>query len=199
MSQPDCMWPDCDRSAEYRGLCPRDYARAKRAGRLEEFQRSSSCVQCGQPFGQVARSRQAYCSAACRSRAHLERHGTWTAICEACQKPISRGKRQDSRFCSETCQKTTITHLRRAARLSIEAEAISAAGVIARCGTTCHLCQEPIDLTVVRPDLMSFSIDHLVPLSAGGTHTYSNVAPAHLLCNMRKGNRLLAATGGDAK
>lgn len=71
--------------------------------------------------------------------------------------------------------------------------------MVDRYGTTCWICEQTIDLMLTRPDPLSFSIDHVVPLAAAGTHTYDNVAPAHLICNMRKGVRLLpAASGGDA-
>lgn len=33
------------------------------------------------------------------------------------------------------------------------------------------------------------TIDHIVPISAGGTHTYANVQLAHHGCNSRKGNK----------
>ncbi len=33
------------------------------------------------------------------------------------------------------------------------------------------------------------SIDHIIPLSKGGTHTWPNVQLVHLVCNLRKGNR----------
>ena len=33
------------------------------------------------------------------------------------------------------------------------------------------------------------SIDHVVPLSKGGTHTWDNVHLAHKRCNMVKGNK----------
>lgn len=173
--------------------------RARRAGRLHEFGREDGeCPICGEAFSLPPRSRRLYCGAACRSRAHLERHGHWRATCEACAGDIGTRKRQDSRYCSEQCQKMSITHLRRAAKLCVEAEAISVAGVVARYGTDCSVCGEAIDMALARPDLMSFSIDHVVPLARGGTHTYENVAPTHLLCNMRKGVRALAPLGGDA-
>ncbi len=35
------------------------------------------------------------------------------------------------------------------------------------------------------------SIDHIVPLSKGGKHSYANTQPAHLKCNIKKGARLL--------
>jgi 5-methylcytosine-specific restriction endonuclease McrA len=86
-----------------------------------------------------------------------------------------------------------ITHLRRAAFLSLEAEAISVAGVVDRYGTDCSICGDAIDMSLTRPDLLSFSIDHIVSLARGGAHVYANVAPAHLLCNMQKGDRALAS------
>lgn len=57
-------------------------------------------------------------------------------------------------------------------------------------GCVCHLCGEPIDMSLRFPHSMSATIDHVVPLSKGGTHTYDNIRPAHLSCNSRKGNDL---------
>ncbi len=34
------------------------------------------------------------------------------------------------------------------------------------------------------------SIDHAYPLSKGGTHTWGNVQLVHLICNLRKGDRV---------
>jgi 5-methylcytosine-specific restriction endonuclease McrA len=36
---------------------------------------------------------------------------------------------------------------------------------------------------------MGPSLDHIVPVSLGGTHTWANVQLAHLRCNVSKGNR----------
>ncbi len=33
------------------------------------------------------------------------------------------------------------------------------------------------------------SMDHIIPLSKGGTHTWPNIQLVHLVCNLRKGNR----------
>lgn len=65
--------------------------------------------------------------------------------------------------------------------------------MVERYGTDCSICGDSIDMTLVRPNLMSFSIDHVVSLARGGPHVYTNVAPAHLLCNMQKGDRALAS------
>lgn len=55
-----------------------------------------------------------------------------------------------------------------------------------RDGWICHLCSEAIDPNCRFPDSLSASVDHIVPLSMGGTHTYDNVAASHLGCNARK-------------
>lgn len=56
---------------------------------------------------------------------------------------------------------------------------------------TCIICDESIDKNVLYPDKMSATLEHIIPLSRGGTHTWDNVAPAHLLCNGKKGNETM--------
>lgn len=51
----------------------------------------------------------------------------------------------------------------------------------------CYLCNEAIDLTVTWPHPKSKSMDHIIPLAKGGSHTRDNLAPAHAQCNMLKG------------
>ena len=38
-------------------------------------------------------------------------------------------------------------------------------------------------------DPLSLSVDHVIPLSKGWEHSYSNTQPAHLVCNLKKGAR----------
>jgi 5-methylcytosine-specific restriction endonuclease McrA len=63
-----------------------------------------------------------------------------------------------------------------------------------RDGWLCGLCEAPVDVDARWPDPRSASIDHVVPVSVGGEHTYGNVQLAHLACNMSKGARLLVAS-----
>lgn len=51
---------------------------------------------------------------------------------------------------------------------------------------TCPLCDTPIDTTIKHPDLLSRSLDHIVPISRGGGHVQENVQWTHLGCNLRK-------------
>jgi 5-methylcytosine-specific restriction endonuclease McrA len=66
------------------------------------------------------------------------------------------------------------------------AEKILISVLIERDGTTCSLCPAEIDFTLKHPHPGSKSLDHIIPISAGGSHTYDNVALAHLVCNISK-------------
>lgn len=58
----------------------------------------------------------------------------------------------------------------------------------------CHLCENRINKRLRLPNWWAATIDHVVPLSEGGTHTWDNVRAAHALCNWAKsGNVPLAA------
>lgn len=56
----------------------------------------------------------------------------------------------------------------------------------------CYVCREPIDRYVRKPNWFAATVEHLVPLCKGGTHTWDNVVPAHALCNFQKGDALPA-------
>ena len=58
-------------------------------------------------------------------------------------------------------------------------------------GWTCYLCKAPIDPHKRTPDWKAATIEHIVPLAQGGTHTWDNVAPAHYRCNQQKGDLLI--------
>ena len=57
-------------------------------------------------------------------------------------------------------------------------------------GWICHLCGGEIDPHAGKNDWMRVTLDHIIPISKGGTHTRDNVAPAHAKCNFNKGNSL---------
>lgn len=54
----------------------------------------------------------------------------------------------------------------------------------------CGICGKTIDLTLKHPNKDSFSIDHIVPISKGGSNTLDNVQAAHLICNVRKQDKI---------
>ncbi|MDR1790470.1 MAG: HNH endonuclease [Propionibacteriaceae bacterium] len=53
----------------------------------------------------------------------------------------------------------------------------------------CHICKRPIDTTLPPGDPMSFTADHVIPRSLGGS-LYGQLLPAHRSCNSRRSNRV---------
>jgi 5-methylcytosine-specific restriction endonuclease McrA len=53
----------------------------------------------------------------------------------------------------------------------------------------CQICGKPIDATAIENGHIKRlypTIDHIIPLSKGGTHTWDNVQLAHMMCNSGK-------------
>ena len=55
-----------------------------------------------------------------------------------------------------------------------------------RDGYRCGICSEVLDPALRVPDVMALTIDHIVPVSQGGTDDLSNLRFAHNGCNARK-------------
>ena len=53
----------------------------------------------------------------------------------------------------------------------------------------CQICLKKVNKKLKWPNRLSASLDHIIPLSKGGTHTRINVQLAHLKCNMKTGDR----------
>lgn len=75
----------------------------------------------------------------------------------------------------------------RAEQYGVAYEWVERRRVYERDGWQCQLCQKPIDRTLKAPHRLSASLDHIIPISKGGPHTYANVQAAHLACNTVKG------------
>lgn len=74
---------------------------------------------------------------------------------------------------------------RRAQKIGTTVEEFTREQIIERDKSTCHICGKVCALNEIH-------IDHIVPLSRGGTHTVDNVAVACAPCNLRKGATLPA-------
>lgn len=58
--------------------------------------------------------------------------------------------------------------------------------VCERDGWVCWVCHEPIDPARTRLDRLSGTVDHVIPISAGGSDDDHNLRAAHLSCNVRR-------------
>lgn len=122
---------------------------------------SGQCKVCGQWY--IGRDvRHTGCSAACTAEHRRRTAERWNKI---------RGR----------------DHLKRARHYGVEYELVNRLRVFARDGWRCGICRRKVDRRLKAPHPMSASLDHIIPMSRGGGHTYVNTQCAHLTCNVHKG------------
>jgi 5-methylcytosine-specific restriction endonuclease McrA len=102
--------------------------------------------------------------------------------------------------CSDACKETHRLDLKRAGRDRRRARRRDAfvanvhrRQILERDGFTCQLCGDPLDMGQQVPHPDAPTIDHVVPLAAGGTHEPSNAQAAHFWCNADKSDALPVA------
>ncbi|QGP89768.1 hypothetical protein GKZ92_20315 [Gordonia sp. 135] len=66
---------------------------------------------------------------------------------------------------------------------------MSADALRRRDGGNCHLCGLLVPATAQKPHPLAPEVDHVLPISRGGTHDPENLALAHKTCNIAKGGR----------
>lgn len=80
---------------------------------------------------------------------------------------------------------------RRALKYKTQIEPINEKEIYLRDGWKCQICHQRVDKKLKYPDPKSASLDHIIPLSQGGSHTYRNLQLAHLGCNSSKNVNVL--------
>lgn len=138
------------------------------------------------------------------------------SACRQCQTFFLRSKMMQP-FCSDEClamdnerkalerksAKLKAAALRRANRprrrarhYGVEYEPIDPIKVLMRDGWRCHLCgvTTPANLRGTHEDNAP-EVDHIIPMSKGGGHTWGNVACSCRRCNIRKSNNPLGQIG----
>jgi 5-methylcytosine-specific restriction endonuclease McrA len=91
---------------------------------------------------------------------------------------------------------SAIKNRRRASKLNNGVEKYTELQVLETYGTDCHICHWPVDMSAPRRSgdpgwETGLQIDHVIPISKGGSDTLSNVRPSHAYCNNSKGARLM--------
>lgn len=116
--------------------------------------------------------------------------------CVEC-KEIFETKKKNQKFCKIMCQKKY--HYRKKdvkRRMNILKNGtvdwdISINEIIKRDGCKCYLCNEDVKLDVHYNNDKAPTIEHVVPIALGGTHTWNNVKVAHRKCNNYKGINMI--------
>jgi hypothetical protein len=142
------------------------------------------CKTCNTVFHH--RTEKTFCGDECRTRA-------WSRTCKDCGVHFTQKKN-----CSGKCKACRKHDRNRASSIRLRVrrgKAVTAVSKISvhdcwsRDNGKCQICMKKIDLAVRWPNRNSMSVDHIVPLSKGGTDEAANVRAAHLGCNSRRGNK----------
>ncbi len=169
------------------------------------------CGWCGEVFS--VRKARKYCSSRCASKSGYEsgkakrlailreRYVPKPArilTCAMCEESFST-KQGQARYCSK-CGAINAKVLKRdhnkrrdAQKRGLDGvttEHINVAYIYDRDAWRCGVCGKRVDKALTYPHPMSASLDHIVPLAHSGTHTKANTQLAHLICNVRKSDRL---------
>lgn len=94
-------------------------------------------------------------------------------------------RKANAEKCRDRCRK------HKALKRTTQIEHINEKVVYLRDGWICQICHEKVDKKFKYPNPKSASLDHIIPLSKGGTHTYKNVQLAHFVCNITKFTNIL--------
>jgi len=150
-----------------------------------------NCLHCNKEFLKTTHDK-VYCSKTCSAMAHKERNKkVYVRKCKECSEEYLTS---DSRLmcCSKMCSNRynwRNSYLIRRRRVNENGDfesGISAKGISKRDGDVCYLCENKVRWDVNYLDDYYPTIDHVIPISKGGTHTWDNVRLAHRLCNMYK-------------
>ena len=120
------------------------------------------------------------------------------SFCKNCGMP-TWGKK----YCSKACTRTYNDRRKKDRRLrkirTVKQIYIDIKDLYVRDEGICHICGKVCDFEdyTIRDDGTFVagnnypSIDHVIPLSKGGSHSWGNVKLAHRVCNSRKSNKSL--------
>lgn len=119
-------------------------------------------------------------------------------LCPVCNGPIFDGRKYCSARCRNAWNNARSKDVRILKMSDAKRDKITLKALYERKGGVCYICGGSCDYSdfEVRPDGTFIagnhypSIEHLVPLSKGGLHTWANVDLAHRICNTLKGNQV---------
>ena len=162
------------------------------------------CEYCGSLFT-TKTGHKKYCSLTCRKvaeeqrRLRKERANKKSVyqckICGEWFKPEYGNKRRA--FCSLECKSRAerqwlkATRKKRKAKTkSVAVHNITVEKLMERDKRVCGICGQKVDGRRKSPHPDSATIDHILPISRGGWHEWSNVQLAHRKCNEDKSNKM---------
>jgi hypothetical protein len=154
------------------------------------------CEYCGKEYNPKT-IKSKYCSIECGLEANKKQHREqyishetyYEKICTICgKKYISTDNK--SKYCSIYCRnkiRIMIHNTKKRGNKYLLYEGVNYELIYQRDKGICHICGSRVHKKFNRKDKLSGTMDHLIPLSRGGSHIYENVKLAHWICNIRRG------------
>jgi 5-methylcytosine-specific restriction endonuclease McrA len=164
--------------------------------------RAEKCLLCG---GKLGKGRYKFCSDECERKHYhictgrISHSEILKKECVICGKAFETWKNRQV-CCSEDCRKI-YKNSHRDKRLDgiVIDKDISIQKLAERDNNRCQICGEPVDWNdkhengqVIVCGNLYPSIDHVVPVSLGGLHSWDNVQLAHRVCNSKKNNKVVS-------
>jgi 5-methylcytosine-specific restriction endonuclease McrA len=117
--------------------------------------------------------------------------------CAICGKVYYKayGRNGPRNVCSIECQKRRLYLERRKRKAQRKnqmknGERVDIKILLERDNYKCGICNKRVNANYNWEDQYAATIDHIIPLSLGGEHTYQNTRIAHNICNRRRSNRI---------
>lgn len=153
-----------------------------------------NCITCGDLF--VTRNPNRMCCSEVCNKARTSVHDGARRKCKVCGGSFRySGLGVPRTYCSDACSETARKayprkHRQRARLFGVAYEPVNPMRVFSRDGWRCQICGKPTPKER-RGTLRSNApeLDHRIPISRGGPHTYDNVQCACRQCNASKANR----------
>lgn len=143
------------------------------------------CGWCGHGSGGLT-----YCSRRCEGIVdRIRRFGDSRPLrYRHCRRCGNLFVKTQSAYCSASCARNASRSRHRHRRRTVEkrGEDFTLREVAERDGWRCHLCGKKVPDRPYAARDRDPTIDHLVPVAAGGEHVLSNVALAHNRCNWER-------------
>lgn len=184
-------------------------AEAKRAGNARRRERqglpalltSVACEVCSTVFR--PRGAQRWCSQDCRRAGASTAMSSYSCVICAARFAYTSTGGKPRTTCGETCERSLKRAHRKAAKVrrkrvvaAVKIEVVHATKVFERDGWRCQGCRTKTPASLRGSwDNRAPELDHIVPLSAGGEHSYRNTQLLCRSCNIGKG----AGPGGQLR
>lgn len=156
------------------------------------------CFRCSKSF-ESNLSHKKFCSEDCRYKFQRESYEyrpieliEW--VCECGIKFFRSHWRDRRKYCDDCRLKYQRARYRmktvRRQSLTVKPSRLSCDEVAARDNYVCHICDGWVDMSLPRTSGLGATVDHVIPLSKGGSDEPENLRLAHWACNVRKGSKV---------